>query len=530
MSSQPSTPQPSPEAIDVDAAFDPEKRQAKAQMGVYEDNRPGINEAGVAVAPDGSVLEVPEGMSEDATQEEINKAATDAYFDEQRKTAKDHSQVSYEDMSIKALAHKLGEAEHFGDKTTEDSVTEVLLEKMGEEETKIAANEEGTETEARQDNLWDSVLAAKDLKKRQLKKQDGGDTKTPASENGDEPSDEPDNPNAPYDWDADGAFEPFVEEVVEEKPETGEAEHEGDVEPAGEGNEPPVFDHGPEADEELPAETGAHEAGMLVDIDPAPSKPEPQTQTSPEMPPPDEPSEDYESKEKGLRIEVGFAEEALKGEDAIVVNEEMGVFGVFDGLGGMGRGDEASKAAAEALENMYARRARENEYPQDVQTAIDDAKFVLAEARLKASQTGGHTTAVFAKLEKINGKDYLIWANAGDSRMIMQQADGRIVDISTDQSKGNMVLNDLGPTAEGPYKDRALRKLDEFGSIELQPDDRVMLCSDGITGDWDFQFLSREEFEDAFSKRTAQESAARFMELSRKDDDKSVIVIDAVVG
>lgn len=164
---------PDPEQIDVEAAFDPVARDAQAQMDVYIDNRPGLNEAGIPVAPDGSELKPPEGMDvEGATQDEINQAATDSYFDEQHKIAEEGSQTSYEDMTIPALAHKLGEAEHFGDKTTEQSVTDALLEKMGTEEARIAG-EGGTETEARQNNLWDSVMSAKDLKKRQLENKNG---------------------------------------------------------------------------------------------------------------------------------------------------------------------------------------------------------------------------------------------------------------------------------------------------------------------------------------------------------------------
>lgn len=610
--------------IDVDAAFSPEKRQEQAEMGIYEDNRPGLNEAGIAVGPNGNALPVPEGMDPDATQEEINKAATNAYFDNQRGIADAHSPAhkKYEDMTTVELAGKLGEAEYYGDKTIEQDIGDILLDRLEVEEEKIKDDtyfREGEPMEA----LWNSVMSIAEKKKEQLAQQNGAavqeDNNPSPSGDGGEPSDEPD---APYDWDAEDSFgtfqpdEPLDDEPDGNSPQPGSgpggaipdsvkiAEHpkedgsyeielllkqdprftpdridaiKGIVDPAwqerkengenqieltkyvgsyaeGEMDSHEAYMRSPgkkhiweyiakdgeqnilsldevafpeERREEL-RELGIHldEAGMLLDIDSAPTQPEPQTQTSPEMPPP-EPPEDHESKEKGLRIEVGYAEEALKGEDTIVVNEEMGVFGVFDGLGGMGRGDEASKAAARAVEEMY--RTRVNA-PKTEAEAIDHAKHVLGEARMRASQTGGHTTAVFAKIEEINGKKHLIWSNAGDSRMIMQYADGRIVDISTDQSEGNIVKNQLGPGREGPYKERALMPLDEFGSIELQPDDRVMLCSDGITGDWDFQFLSREEFEDGFSKRTAQESAARFMELSKKDDDKSVIIIDAVTA
>jgi serine/threonine protein phosphatase PrpC len=480
MSSKQPAPQPSPETIDVDAAFNPEKRHAQAEMDVYEENRPGLNEAGAAVAPDGSELKPPKGMDlEDATQEEINKAAADAYFDGQRKVAKDHSQISYEDMSVTALAHKLGEAEHNGDKTTEDSVTEVLLEKMGEEETRIAANEDGTETEARQDNLWDSVIAAKDLKKRQLKKKDGtGNSQT--TENGNEPSD---NPDAPYDWDANGAFEPFVEEEPESTEEADPATAQ---------------------EEEQNLETGS------------------------------------------MRLIVGRAEQAEHGEDSILDRRDLKLFGVADGMGGMTNGAEASKLAVEAIEELYDERSSEDE-PSTPAEAMEFAMLALGTARQKVSEITGFTTAIFGKVEHIDGEDVLVWAGAGDSRLYLQRDhDDEIEQISEDQvaADGTTLLNGLTPrrvkddesqeTRYVPFEDPTIMDLDEIGFIKLSDSDRVMFCTDGITGDYNpqrpdrnWQVMKPEELEDAFDMAAAQDVANRLLELSRKPDDKSVLVIDA---
>lgn len=154
MSEQAPTPTPTPEQIDADAAFDPIARQAQAQMDIYAENRPYQDEAGV---------------HDPATGEVVNPGE---YFNEQHQTAKDEAQTPYEDMSMSSLAHKLGEAEYNQDQTTQDSVTEVLLDKMGAEEARIAS-QGGSENQARQDNLWDSVMAAKDLKYRQLQKKNG---------------------------------------------------------------------------------------------------------------------------------------------------------------------------------------------------------------------------------------------------------------------------------------------------------------------------------------------------------------------
>jgi serine/threonine protein phosphatase PrpC len=67
---------------------------------------------------------------------------------------------------------------------------------------------------------------------------------------------------------------------------------------------------------------------------------------------------------------------------------------------------------------------------------------------------------------------------------------------------------------------------DEFSTLEVSSGDRLMLCSDGITGDWDEQRIEPQIFARAFGQPTAAASAADFMAASKKSDDKSVIVID----
>ena len=53
----------------------------------------------------------------------------------------------------------------------------------------------------------------------------------------------------------------------------------------------------------------------------------------------------------------------------------------------------------------------------------------------------------------------------------------------------------------------------------------MLVCSDGITGDWAHQVLSDTEFADAFGQDDPQASADRFIQLSKKDDDKTAIVL-----
>jgi hypothetical protein len=147
-------PAPQHPDIDVDMAFDYEKRQAQPEWETYLENRPYTDENGVAHDP--------------ATGQFINP---DKYFDRQREISKEAEQTPYEEMSMHSLAYKLGEAEFHGDKTTESNVHSVLMDKMKAEDERLAKQGDSEIIEERRQNVVDSAMAAKDLKIRQLEKQ-----------------------------------------------------------------------------------------------------------------------------------------------------------------------------------------------------------------------------------------------------------------------------------------------------------------------------------------------------------------------
>lgn len=182
--------------------------------------------------------------------------------------------------------------------------------------------------------------------------------------------------------------------------------------------------------------------------------------------------------------------------DTEVVTEAPGSTGILlavaDGMGGHDDGDLASSAAVQALSRLYLRPP-----PPDPEATLRD--FLLdAHKRLRTRvAVGGKvkmgTTLTVAWLLG----DRLTWAHVGDSRLYHWR-EGRITRLTRDQTRGEFARRDrrappLHPDhlaqnfiygSRGLGDDTGLR-IDrgiDTGTVALRPDDRVLLCSDGLSG------------------------------------------------
>lgn len=210
-------------------------------------------------------------------------------------------------------------------------------------------------------------------------------------------------------------------------------------------------------------------------------------------------------------------------QDASCIDMENKIFAVFDGAGGAGGNPEAAaRVAAETIGQVLSETSNEVDSYSAIKAELVGA-FDLGRQRVAADGEGGTTVATAAKIYNVEGSPVLGVAHAGDTRLfVYSEADKNYVAVTPDQSNGNRIHNGLYSA------DRAIAP-DRFLFVKLNPGDKIMLCSDGITGDYEDQFLSNDEFLDAFTQSTAEESAQRFLELSKKSDDKTVIVINVGV-
>gem|GEM_PF-3874435 len=252
--------------------------------------------------------------------------------------------------------------------------------------------------------------------------------------------------------------------------------------------------------------------------------------------------------------QVGCAITQLKGEDTVLgfklENRDV-VIGIFDGMGGHGNGDAASQTAAKQVGTSLAQG-------RSMEDALKDANSEVfrqlgdSERRYNPGTTA--TVAVISPDGRVN------IGHVGDSRAYVVRANGKVQQITTDQS----ALGPLGKKIQDAGGD--LRVLNEtelsmYGgnrhyigayignekmypvtieTMALQPGDRLVIVSDGI-GDVVTNFDVRDAIKGA---KTPEEAAKALVNLAEtrsadefglnrykqmyygKEDDRSVVVYE----
>lgn len=204
-------------------------------------------------------------------------------------------------------------------------------------------------------------------------------------------------------------------------------------------------------------------------------------------------------------------------QDYIIRDDDQRLYGVYDGMGGHGGNPAAaSRTAADAVKDYLS-----DIEPRSIKELIAMLEKSYSKAReyVRAYGEGGGTVATTVKIVEIDGKTYAGIAHTGDTRLFQYTKSlDRYRPLTDDQSKGNVVFN-FFPNVPVDHPD-------QYMVLELHKGDRLMLCSDGITGDWPDEFLTNEEFLEAFRRTEPSSCAFDFFEYSKKTDDKSIIVVD----
>jgi protein phosphatase len=187
-----------------------------------------------------------------------------------------------------------------------------------------------------------------------------------------------------------------------------------------------------------------------------------------------------------MKVVVGAATDVGRvrtgNEDGYLVDETVGLVALADGMGGHVGGEVASATALEAL-RAAVRAGR------PLRDAMLDANAaVFAKSQSDPSLTGMGTTLTAGT---IAAGSTLILAHVGDSRAYLLR-DGELRRITTDHSHVQELVDDGRLTddeaAVHPMRNIVTRSVGVDATVDvdvypltLQGEDRVVLCSDGLT-------------------------------------------------
>ena len=223
-------------------------------------------------------------------------------------------------------------------------------------------------------------------------------------------------------------------------------------------------------------------------------------------------------------------------EDSVLINEEEGLYGIFDGAGGEEGGQAASRLASRIVNSLSKRfRFDKGEY---LAGALTMAGAGLVRAKRNGEKVGITTGSLVKVITKADGSKEMAYAHAGDSRIYIVHADGTTSQITRDEGFAHQISNYLGMNERArSYNDAGVltkdkntgsdKNVEQYGAVPLQRGDRIVLCSDGITGDKGSDLMSPAEIGHyVHNAKTCRGAAENLLGYARKTDDRSVIVVN----
>ena len=233
-------------------------------------------------------------------------------------------------------------------------------------------------------------------------------------------------------------------------------------------------------------------------------------------------------------------------EDSYLIDDELQLYVVADGMGGHAGGGTASRIAVETIDRELrsARASTEDPFraevplqdsplPDAIRNAVGSACQAIFTAAQEDPRLAGMGTTVIALLVK---GDQAFFAHVGDSRAYLIRGE-LIQQISEDHSLVNEQIKAGMITPEeakhSRYKNIITRsvgfeeevQVDVMG-LTLQPGDTFLLCSDGLAN-----MVDDEELRQVIDATPLERAPEKLVEMANErggDDNITVIVVRAM--
>ncbi len=213
---------------------------------------------------------------------------------------------------------------------------------------------------------------------------------------------------------------------------------------------------------------------------------------------------------------------------------EAGLFALADGMGGHPEGEVAAQLALQTLAALFQREAKPalanpNDYLQDA-ILIAQQQLLRYAADKQMSDTP-RTTIVACVLQGRSA----YWAHCGDSRLYLVRA-GRLIARTRDHSYIELQAA-LGRTPQGvdAFNRNVLftclgspgkPMVDISGPMQLEPGDRLLLCSDGLWGT-----VPDDEITEQLAKRPISDAVPELVEQALRNggvrcDNVTVLAVE----
>lgn len=203
---------------------------------------------------------------------------------------------------------------------------------------------------------------------------------------------------------------------------------------------------------------------------------------------------------------------------------------IADGMGGHLGGEVASKMAVETVAEIF--EAGGNQAAELLREALETAnERVRNAARADAGLAGMGTTGVCLLFEP-GGRGSV--AHVGDSRAYRLRA-GQLEQITEDHSVVAVLLR-TGQITEDeakrhPQRNEVLRAIGtddqvevQLTPLELQPGDKYLLCSDGLSG-----LVTNADIADVLRRLDPQDAARTLVEMANREGGNDNITVQVAM-